>query len=80
MINFIKETPSKAMSVLRGRKHRAKVDFLKGAYVLVYEDFPEDVGGATRETYGALPSVHIVSLHEPLLDWLFLSIDLGQEQ
>lgn len=43
MINFMKETPSKAISVLRGRKHRDKVDFLKGAYVLVYEDFPEDV-------------------------------------
>lgn len=43
MINFMKETPSKAISVLRGRKHRAKVDFLKGAYVLVYEDFPKDV-------------------------------------
>lgn len=43
MINFMKETPSKTISVLRGRKHRAKVDFLKGAYVLVYEDFLKDV-------------------------------------
>lgn len=51
MINFIKETPSKAISVLRGRKHRAKVDFLKGAYVLVYEDFPEGVRVCMRDIW-----------------------------